>query len=417
MTTGLRPVLRAALIEARRFALLRGRVTLAPACDITEYGTDGFDTFFGYHDVTPFDPNDRLLLAARSPKGDDSRAAGTPLELGVFDLTSAQSRFEQIAVTRAWCWQQGCRLQWFGGAREQCVLFNDTERGRHISRVFDVVASKPVAAFPRALYATNNHGTLGVSLNFARLQRLRPGYGYDDIPDSSSGAYAPVDDGLWMVDLKRGTDELILSLAEVAAIQPEPSMVGATHYFNHVLWNPDGSRFFFLHLWRLANNKRKSRAFIWDVGAANLSLLGPRDHVSHHCWIDNQRMIIYSSEPDSGTHYHLYDVHKGCIGVVGAQDLREDGHPSMSPADPLFMVTDTYPDSLGEQSLIIFDIARARLWKLASLYSPSLLRGEIRCDLHPRWSRDGRKICIDSAHRGERRICLISVNYADNVAI
>ena len=417
MTTRLRSMLRAILIEVRRFAYLRGSSTLAPTCDIREYGADGFDTFFGYHDVTPFGPNDRLLLSARCAKRKDSRAAGTPLELGVFDLSYAQPRFERIAVTSAWCWQQGCRLQWFGSTSENYVLFNDTERGRHISRLIDVVAAKSVAAFPRALYAINKDGTLGVSLNFARLQRLRPGYGYDDISDLSSGECAPMDDGLWLVDLKRGSDELILSLAEVAAIRPEPSMADATHYFNHVLWSPDGSRFFFLHLWRLANGKRKSRAFIWNVATTRLFLLSPSDYVSHFCWIDNQRMIIYSNELHSGTHYHLYDVDKGCIGVVGSRNLCEDGHPSMSPANPTLMVTDTYPNRLGEQSLFIFDIASEQLGKVASLYSPSRLRGEIRCDLHPRWSRDGRTICVDSAHRGERRICLIGGNLTDTLSI
>lgn len=417
MVTELRPLLRAALIEARRFVYLRGRVSLAPTCRITEYGAEGFDTFFGYHDVTPFSINDQLLLSARCPKRENSQAAGTPLELGVYDLTCAKPYFEHITVTRAWCWQQGCRLQWFGGSSEQYVLFNDTERGRHVSRVFDILASKPVTVFPRALYAINDGGTLGVSLNFVRLQHLRPGYGYDDISDSSLGEYAPLDDGLWLVDLNRGTDELILSLAEVAAFQPEPSMVGATHYFNHVLWSPDGSHFFFLHLWRSANGKRKSRAFIWDVVAASMTLLiSPYDTVSHFCWIDNRHMIIYTSDPNFGRHYHLYDVYKGHTSVLGARVLREDGHPSISPVNSMLMVTDTYPNPLGEQSLFIFDIASERLGKIASLYSPSRLRNEIRCDLHPRWSRNGNIICIDSAHRGERKMCLISGNLRDTLS-
>lgn len=407
---GIRPALRAMLIEARRLACLRGRVHLDPDCRMTEYGTAGYDTFFGYHDVSPFGRGDHLILATRRSKAAGPRAAGTPLELGFFDQTCSQPRFEQIAISKAWCWQQGCRLQWHGGTDDQCMLFNATEQGRHISRVFDVAAARQVVDFPRALYAVSSDGMCGVSLNFARLQRLRPGYGYDDIPDTSAGECAPADDGLWLVDLKRGTDELILSLAQVASTLPEPSMVGATHYFNHVLWSPDGGRFFFMHLWRMANGRRKSRAYIWDMDSLTFSLLCSCDQVSHHCWIDNQRMIIYSNEPDSGTHYHIYDVRNGCLAIVGARALSKDGHPSMSPTDPTLMVTDTYPDRFGEQSLLIFDTAHERLRRIALLYSPSRLRGEIRCDLHPRWSRSGQYLSIDSAHRDERRLCVLNVS-------
>ena len=29
---------------------------------------------------------------------------------------------------------------------------------------------------------------------------------------------------------------------------------------------------------------------------------------------------------------------------------------------------------------------------------------EVHCDLHPRWSRDGRVITVDTIHNGRRRI-------------
>jgi hypothetical protein len=34
----------------------------------------------------------------------------------------------------------------------------------------------------------------------------------------------------------------------------------------------------------------------------------------------------------------------------------------------------------------------------------------IRCDLHPRWGRDGRAVCIDSAHEGARQMYVLDVS-------
>jgi hypothetical protein len=35
-----------------------------------------------------------------------------------------------------------------------------------------------------------------------------------------------------------------------------------------------------------------------------------------------------------------------------------------------------------------------------------------RCDLHPRWNRDGTQVCFDSAHEGERQVYAIDVRDA-----
>ena len=52
--------------------------------------------------------------------------------------------------------------------------------------------------------------------------------------------------------------------------------------------------------------------------------------------------------------------------------------------------------------------------ELGPFRSPPELSGEIRCDLHPRWNRDGTKVCFDSAHEGARQLYVMDVSSVVN---
>ena len=46
---------------------------------------------------------------------------------------------------------------------------------------------------------------------------------------------------------------------------------------------------------------------------------------------------------------------------------------------------------------------------IGRFFAPRELDGEIRCDLHPRWSRDGTQVCLDSVHEGTRQMYVVEV--------
>jgi hypothetical protein len=48
-------------------------------------------------------------------------------------------------------------------------------------------------------------------------------------------------------------------------------------------------------------------------------------------------------------------------------------------------------------------------YDIGEFYAPPDLKKENRCDLHPRWNRDGRAVCIDSVHEDARRMYVIDV--------
>jgi hypothetical protein len=74
------------------------------------------------------------------------------------------------------------------------------------------------------------------------------------------------------------------------------------------------------------------------------------------------------------------------------------------------LLTDTYPDADGSRSLILFEMATGRRIDIAQFFSPPELTGEIRCNLHSRWSRDATRVSIYSAHTGERQIYALDVS-------
>ena len=47
---------------------------------------------------------------------------------------------------------------------------------------------------------------------------------------------------------------------------------------------------------------------------------------------------------------------------------------------------------------------------LSGHYATPKLSKENRCDLHPRWSRDGRQVCIDSVHEHQRQMYVLDVS-------
>lgn len=56
-------------------------------------------------------------------------------------------------------------------------------------------------------------------------------------------------------------------------------------------------------------------------------------------------------------------------------------------------------------------MATGKRYPLGHFHSPKEYNGEWRCDLHPRFSPNGRKVAIDSAHGGDgRQLYLIDIS-------
>jgi hypothetical protein len=136
------------------------------------------------------------------------------------------------------------------------------------------------------------------------------------------------------------------------------------------------------------------------------------DHgmISHYDWQDGKTLLAWARREGIGNHYYRFHDRTTNVEIVGKDVLTVDGHCSYSP-DRRWVLTDTYPDKEGFRTLILFDPAQERRIDIGRFHGPTPPDGEIRCDLHPRWNRDGTQVCIDSIHEnGARQVYRLDVS-------
>lgn len=367
--------------------------------DPVVYSLPDKHVFFGYYDIQQI-RGDKLLLTAVPRKADTKR---DPAELYWVDIPTGQ--YHKICQTRAWCWQQGARLRWHP-TLQNAVMYNDVEGERYVCRIVDLEEG-PIQTVGRALYDITPDGRYGLSLNYSRLQRLRPGYGYDTLPDATAGETVPANDGIFLVDLQTGQEKLIISYEQLVQMAPEAA--GEINYVNHISISPDGSRFLFFHLWTPAVGTRWHGTLCTArLDGSELRCLEDGSIPSHYCWNGSDRLLITSvGFGGTASYYYLYDLSAGTRKKLEHPRLVQDGHPSFLRDGRRFL-TDTYPLSGSMQQLFLSDEAGEGHTPICKIYSDPRLFDEKRCDLHPRLTPDDEVVTIDSTFRdGKRSVVLL----------
>jgi hypothetical protein len=364
--------------------------------------------FFGYYDITPFSHDSRRLLAMHAPLENSTPSLESEIKVGYYDLTQEVPPFIEIGRTTTWCWQQGCRLQWYPQNNGRSIFYNRLINGQYGSVIQDIDSKDIIQEYNAPIYSVSRDGRWGLSLNFSRLQRMRPGYGYVNFPDDTDGRSVPEDDGIWKIDMETEEKVFLFSVAEISRIEPLESMKGAEHYFNHILFNPGGTRFMFIHLW-VRDGKRYGRMITCNIDGNEKYALINEGHTSHYTWRSDDELLVYASHADTGINYNLYRDRTSSRKVIGKSVISEDGHPSFLASGP-FLLTDTYPDRLRNQKLLLYNIESNALTCVNSYFTPSQFTGEVRCDLHPRISPDEKLVCIDSAHENKRAMYVLDIS-------
>ncbi len=377
----------------------RGDIERISPNDTAEY-------FFGYYDKSPEDATGRYVLCLKAQDTWSDVAPASPAQILLIDTSKSESdpeRVKQIAVTHTWNVQQGCMMQWLGPDYDHKIIYNDFRDGKYVSVVLDVFSgAERVLAMP--VYSVSSDGSFALTLDFSRLHRLRPGYGYSNLPDETSEQKVPEGTAIWKLDIKTNTVTPVLPYTAFASFEPRPEMKNAEHKVNHIMFNPSGTRFMVLHRW-FDGQRKYTRLVTVNTDGSDMYNLSDDDMVSHCYWKNDEEIIAFENKKGQGAGYYLMKDKSPSYKHLWPT-MSADGHPSFSP-DGSVVVTDTYPNR--SRIATIRTMVGNEVAAVAKVFAPFKYDNDTRCDLHPRWSRDGKSVYFDSVFEGHRGLYKVVV--------
>lgn len=358
------------------------------------------ETFFGYYDKSPISSDNRYIIFHESNYSTSKIPdANKPISVCLYDLTIKEVIYKKSV--NSYNWQQGARLQWL--TNNQFIFNNHDDTNGYHSTIVEIDKNREIneRIITVPIYDCFNE-TFALTLNFERLNELRPDYGYRN-HDVNSPLNGYEVDGVFEVNLALNNCKLLISLERIINVESSIEISKAQkHKVNHIMISPKGTQFIFLHRYFIGD-KRYDRLMLYDFPTDSIKILASHDMVSHCCWMDENTIVGYLRDFEQGDEYYQIDTrtckrHKLGNGII---DKFGDGHPSVLNNELLF---DTYPNKARMKTLFVYNLDTNHLEELGEFYESLKYNLQTRCDLHPRFSKDGQRIFFDSVHTGRRQL-------------
>ena len=324
------------------------------------------------------------------------------------------------------------------------IIFNTVSDGRAVA-VLRNLASGERKVLPGPIYAISPDGKRSLSPNFTtlgasigkhtaihRLQRVRR---LLIRPKTDFGS------SIW-------TRESRVFSFPPGALQSSrlyPARIQEAHFLCHASFSPDGSRVVFL---TSILQRRRSSLHADDCYGprSGKSVLLAQEKVSHFDWIDNDTVLVWARFSNAGlararakgmlgaawikpflriartmtgrwkkqflaeSYYKISIEDPSSRSRFGWPSLDSDGHPMIARSHA-WIATDFYPDKTGKLPLILFNPECAtRIDAHVFAHHPRSNDSDVKCDLHPRWSRDERLVAVDTCEAGLRQVRVLDVS-------
>lgn len=368
------------------------------------------NSFFGFHDISPISFDDKYILSYKLDFDKRMPKKNEKLSIGYYEL--GKNEFHNITETYAWNYHKGARLQWINSKQ---FIFNDrNDNDEYVSKISELNGVIKTIDYPIDTVLFNNK--IATSFNYNRLEICMPGYGYA-LDYRKLDSFAPMDDGLFLVDLEKNTESLLVSLYDLA--NETNTQEGFYNFVTHTEFSNDGKYISFMHRWVSMDEKnlmnRSSRLLIYDLEKKEYFALQMDYLVSHYVWNSKNQILLYGSKDKKRGHYIVsidFEKKSSKFEYQSYPEINIDGHQSFI-TDNLF-ITDTYPDKFRMAHIYCCNQEKKKLKELVSVYSPKSFQTQklpkhIACDLHPRVSFSKKFFSFDCIIENERSQIILPI--------
>ncbi len=347
------------------------------------------ESFFGYYDKSP-EQNGNVLFHVMG---------NNRVSIIVKDIASGDEK--KMGESSAFNWQMGTRALWIDDDTISC---NDFEDGMYVCKWYSISQSKVIKTLPMPLMDIYQKDYV-LTTNYQRLRSVDPDYSYQCLPEMDDNVFKDYEhDGIWRYDLHKDEKQLLLSIKDVLSVKKERLYEDGRHCINHIMIAPDGKSFMFIHRYRYGG-KKYDRLMVYDFKELRCLLDDPLQ--SHFCWLDNHTIMGYCG-CNGETGWFQADTISGEVHKL--EELTKvhpkNGHPTPHGD---WIVVDGYPDMDRMQRLHAYNQKTKDYILLAEFFHDIKHHNYNRCDLHPRFTPDGKAIYVDTIYNGKRQLCQLKM--------
>ena len=378
----------------------------------------------GYYDLNPIATDKNILCLGW--KGQN---------MGV--VTLSEWNFETNLMTTitdaaAFSQQMGNRQTYIKS--DEYMTFREYQSGKVIGKLKHRVSGEELEIEPYFAMSIGGHY---VPWNWLPYSQLRTSYGFLKLCQENK--FTSFNFNAQKVGLKEiGTHQetAVLTHSDVQALLE----TNENFLIDHVQISPSGRSMAFIAKPAVSNVGASSAFFIWRR-RLGWKQIGDFTQVSHYNFDKDDNIIIFAERKkivsrNSKSLRKIYryikpvfqTFNKGnrltsklfnqqyfligqdnCISAVRSLPVGQDGHPSLSKE---IIITDTYPDSKGNISLIKSqqDRRASGLFERKNLnYDINFIDGADRVDLHPKFNANLNIVCVDRLVENTRFVEVYSI--------
>ena len=314
-----------------------------------------------------------------------------------------RSNIEQIiGKSTAYNWQLGSRALWID---DDTIAYNDFDGAKYVTRLYSINQGEILSSYEKSMQDYSCRGFF-LGVNYQRLRSYAKEYGYYSMPELSEKDFLEYSqDGIWYIDKRNGECKLLLSIQQIIDFEAESRFVMGKHFLNHIMISPNGDSFIFIHRYYVGK-ERFDRLLYYNF--KELRCLFRDKLQSHYCWLDNNTIFGYGGYQGKNE-FHTIDIRNGQVEICEKLTALhpKDGHPTKYGD---WVIVDSYPYLNRMQELVAYNMKTKEYKKILEVFHDMKHKGFDRCDLHPRFSSDGKYVFFDTLFKGKRNLCYIDVS-------